>query len=53
MINDVIKDVQHRMHGALDALHREFKSSIFSWHWIDSEPGHSAVAKEAEQPNAR
>jgi ribosome recycling factor len=26
MINDVIKDVQHRMDGALDALHREFKS---------------------------
>jgi ribosome recycling factor len=26
MINDVIKDVQHRMHGAIDALHREFKS---------------------------
>jgi ribosome recycling factor len=26
MINDVIKDVQHRMNGALDALHREFKS---------------------------
>ena len=26
MINDVIKDVQHRMHGALDALHREFKT---------------------------
>ena len=26
MINDVIKDVQHRMHGALEALHREFKT---------------------------
>ena len=26
MINDVIKDVQHRMHGAIEALHREFKS---------------------------
>ena len=26
MINDVIKDVQHRMDGALQALHREFKS---------------------------
>ena len=26
MISDVIKDVQHRMHGAIDALHREFKS---------------------------
>jgi ribosome recycling factor len=26
MINDVVKDVQHRMHGAIDALHREFKS---------------------------
>ena len=26
MIQDVIKDVQHRMHGALEALHREFKS---------------------------
>jgi ribosome recycling factor len=26
MINDVIKDVQHRMHGAIDALHREFKT---------------------------
>ncbi|MEA2491643.1 MAG: ribosome recycling factor, partial [Acidobacteriota bacterium] len=23
---DVIKDVQHRMHGAIEALHREFKS---------------------------
>jgi len=23
MINDVIKDVQHRMHGAIEALHRE------------------------------
>lgn len=26
MINDVTKDVQHRMHGALEALHREFKT---------------------------
>ena len=26
MINDVIKDVQHRMQGAIEALHREFKS---------------------------
>ena len=26
MINDVTKDVQHRMHGAIEALHREFKS---------------------------
>jgi ribosome recycling factor len=26
MINEVIKDVQHRMHGALEALHREFKT---------------------------
>ena len=26
MINDVIKDVQHRMDGALEALHREFKT---------------------------
>src|SRR5437868_7121861 len=26
MINDVIKDVQHRMHGALEALHRELKT---------------------------
>ena len=26
MIKDVISDVQHRMHGALEALHREFKS---------------------------
>src|SRR5213082_1482166 len=26
MINEVIKDVQHRMDGALDALHREFKT---------------------------
>src|SRR5437667_1071572 len=26
MINDVIKDVQHRMHGAVEALHREFKT---------------------------
>ncbi len=26
MINDVIKDIQHRMHGALEALHREFKT---------------------------
>ena len=25
-INEVIKDVQHRMHGAIEALHREFKS---------------------------
>jgi ribosome recycling factor len=25
-INEVIKDVQHRMHGALEALHREFKT---------------------------
>jgi ribosome recycling factor len=25
-INDVIKDVQHRMHGALEALQREFKT---------------------------
>ena len=26
MVNDVIKDVQHRMHGAIEALHREFKT---------------------------
>jgi ribosome recycling factor len=26
MIQDVEKDVQHRMNGAIDALHREFKS---------------------------
>ena len=26
MIQDVAKDVQHRMHGAVEALHREFKS---------------------------
>ena len=26
MIQDVIKDVQHRMHGAIEALHREFKT---------------------------
>jgi ribosome recycling factor len=26
MINDVIKDIQHRMHGALEALQREFKT---------------------------
>ena len=26
MINDVIKDVTHRMHGAIEALHREFKT---------------------------
>jgi ribosome recycling factor len=26
MINDVVKDVQHRMHGAIEALHREFKT---------------------------
>src|SRR6266513_2273399 len=26
MINDVNRDVQHRMHGAIEALHREFKS---------------------------
>jgi ribosome recycling factor len=26
MIQDVIKDVQHRMHGAVEALHREFKT---------------------------
>ena len=26
MIQDVIRDVQHRMHGAIEALHREFKS---------------------------
>src|SRR3954469_7795417 len=26
MINDVIQDVQHRMHGAIEALHREFKT---------------------------
>src|SRR5256885_8782840 len=26
MIQDVIKDVTHRMHGALEALHREFKT---------------------------
>lgn len=25
-INEVIKDVQHRMHGAIEALHREFKT---------------------------
>jgi ribosome recycling factor len=26
MTNEVIKDIQHRMHGALEALHREFKT---------------------------
>ena len=26
MINDVVKDMQHRMNGAIEALHREFKS---------------------------
>src|SRR5436190_7910424 len=26
MINDVLKDVHHRMHGAIEALHREFKT---------------------------
>ena len=26
MIQDVMKDVQHRMHGAIEALHREFKT---------------------------
>jgi ribosome recycling factor len=26
MINEVIKDIKHRMHGAVEALHREFKS---------------------------
>lgn len=26
MTNDVIKDVQHRMHGAIEALQREFKT---------------------------
>lgn len=25
-INEVLKDVQHRMHGAIEALHREFKT---------------------------
>jgi|tagenome__1003787_1003787.scaffolds.fasta_scaffold20865444_1 ribosome recycling factor len=26
MTNEVIKDIQHRMHGAIEALHREFKT---------------------------
>ena len=26
MINDVIKDIQRRMHGAIEALHHEFRS---------------------------
>jgi ribosome recycling factor len=26
MINDVIKDIQRRMHGAIEALHNEFRS---------------------------
>src|SRR2546428_8211874 len=26
MIEDVIRDVQHRMHGAIEELHREFKT---------------------------
>ena len=26
MIQDVIRDLQHRMHGAIEALHREFKT---------------------------
>ncbi|HUJ14415.1 MAG TPA: ribosome recycling factor [Thermoanaerobaculia bacterium] len=26
MIQDVIRDLQHRMHGAVEALHREFKT---------------------------
>ena len=31
------------------ALHREFKVSIFSWHWVEPEQGPSAAAKSAEQ----
>jgi ribosome recycling factor len=26
VIQDVLKDIQHRMHGAIEALHREFKT---------------------------
>jgi len=26
MIQDVIRDIQHRMHGAIEALHRDFKT---------------------------
>ena len=26
MIQDVVRDIQHRMHGAIEALHREFKT---------------------------
>jgi ribosome recycling factor len=26
MTNEVLKDIQHRMHGAIEALHREFKT---------------------------
>jgi len=26
MTNEVIKDIQHRMHGAIEALHRDFKT---------------------------
>ena len=26
MIQDVIRDMQHRMHGAIEALHRDFKT---------------------------
>ena len=36
-----------------EALHRDFKASIFSLHWVEPSEGHSGIAKEAQQPAAR
>jgi hypothetical protein len=36
-----------------ETLHRDFKASIFSWHWVEASQSASEVAKQAEQPAAR
>jgi hypothetical protein len=35
------------------ALHREFKVSIFSWHWIEPDQASPGTAKNGEQSSAR
>jgi hypothetical protein len=36
-----------------EALHRDFKASIFSLHWVEPETAHSAVTQESEPAAAR
>jgi hypothetical protein len=36
-----------------ETLHRDFKSSIFSWHWVEPEQAASDAAKAAAQSSAQ